>query len=246
METQGLGRAAATANSESPGPAGRVGKRAYPGPLAPSREPDSGIPAARVLPSAAATRLGDLGHHKVLLDPDAKPRRRHLAGGEGGASMPPLRHTQAQGGEIVRFGREGKFRAPILVPQARSPGPRAREKAAPFTRVMPGRGWRRPRAWSHLDAPSPVAPCQSTACPHLQAHGARSGLVLSREPVDQSAFPPLWSRGLKAGSMGALAALNFGVPGGKRVEADNVSRSGSSVPVAKAPSLLTRNNSSAA
>ena len=46
-----------------------------------------------VLPSAAATRLGNLGTTRLLLDPDAKPRRRNLAGGEGGASMPPLRDT---------------------------------------------------------------------------------------------------------------------------------------------------------
>ena len=52
-----------------------------------------------VLPSAAATRLGDLGTTRLLLDPGAKPRRRHLAGGEGGASMPLYgTHTQVQGG----------------------------------------------------------------------------------------------------------------------------------------------------
>ena len=52
------------------------------------------------------------------------------------------------------------FRAPILVPQARSPGPRAR-KSGSFPRAVPGRGWRRPRAPSHLGAPCPVAPRQS-------------------------------------------------------------------------------------
>lgn len=130
MEIPGPGRAAATANfSESPGPAGRVGKRAVLGHLHQVASRTPGSPAARVLPSAAATRLGDLGTTRLLLDPDAKPDAGTWQVARVERACLLYGTHRSKEGEIVRFGREGKVQSSDPCspsPQSGSQGQRRR------------------------------------------------------------------------------------------------------------------------